>query len=143
MDLVDPTRKMGKSSASLAGVIALLDPPRVVERKIARATTDALGEVRYAPAEQPGVSNLLAMLGALTATDPTRVAESYDSYAALKGDVTAALIALLEPLQRRYAQVRSTGELDAVLGDGAVRAREIAGPTVDRARRAMGLAPAA
>ena len=41
MRLDDPTRKMGKSDTSAAGVIALLDPPDVVRRKVARAVTDS------------------------------------------------------------------------------------------------------
>jgi tryptophanyl-tRNA synthetase len=143
MDLVDPTRKMGKSSSSLAGVIALLDPPQVVERKIARATTDTIGEVRYAPADQPGVSNLLAILGGLTSAHPAELADAYESYASLKRDVTDAVVEVLGPIQREYAQVRKGGGLDVILRDGADRARQIAGPVVDRARRAMGLAPAA
>lgn len=39
--LRNPTQKMSKSSPSAAGRIGLLDPPEVVERKIARAVTDS------------------------------------------------------------------------------------------------------
>lgn len=140
MDLADPQQKMGKTGTSLVGVVSLLDPPDVVERKVARATTDALGEVRYDPDARPGVSNLLTILGALTGEAPATVAASYSSYAHLKSDVAAAIIALLQPIQRAYGLVAATPEeLTAVLHDGAERAAAVAGPTVDRARAAIGL----
>jgi tryptophanyl-tRNA synthetase len=74
---------------------------------------------------------------------PTELAESYNSCASLKRDLAAAVIDFVEPVQRRYAEIRSDGGLDVVLREGAERAREITAPTVDRARRAIGLAPAA
>ncbi len=40
MDLTDPAAKMGKSNASQAGTIQLLDPPDTVARKVRRAVTD-------------------------------------------------------------------------------------------------------
>lgn len=140
MDLVEPAQKMGKTGASNAGLISLLDPPLVVERKISRATTDSDGEIRYAPGDKPGLSNLLAVLGELTGTHLARVAEKYASYAELKRDAAAAVISLLEPVQRTYVEVRADG-LDVVLRDGAERARAIAEPTLDRASRAIGLVP--
>lgn len=140
MDLVDPSQKMGKTGTSLAGVISLLDPPELVERKVARATTDTRGEVRYDPDAQPGMSNLLGMLGALTAQDPATLASSYSSYAQLKSDVSAAILELLQPVQRTYERLAAApDELTAILRDGAERAAAAAGPTVDRARRAIGL----
>src|SRR5207253_9229844 len=64
MDLQDPTSKMGKSSASGAGTVYLLDPPAEIAKKVRRPVTDTEAEVRFDVAAKPGVSNLLSILGA-------------------------------------------------------------------------------
>ncbi|MCW2943667.1 MAG: Tryptophan--tRNA ligase [Actinoallomurus sp.] len=137
MDLADPTSKMSKSVDS-PGTILLLDPVDAVRRKIMRAVTDSGSSVSYDPEGKPGVSNLLAILSACT---DVPVAElSYDSYGTLKKDTADAVIALLEPLQRRYASLAADpASLQAVLRAGAERARALADPTLAAAKRAMGL----
>ncbi len=140
MDLADPTAKMSKSVDS-PGTISLLDPVDVVRRKIMRAVTDSGSAVVYDPAAKPGVSNLLAILSACT--DVPVDALSYRSYGALKKDTADAVIALLEPLQRRYAEViADRGALAALLADGAEQARALAEPTLVAAKRAIGLTAA-
>jgi tryptophanyl-tRNA synthetase len=101
MDLADPAAKMGKSSGSGAGRIALLDPPDVVRRTIARAVTDTVGRVRHDPRVQPGVSNLLTILQECTG-EP---AGEFASYGALKAAVTEAVEAVLAPLRARYREL--------------------------------------
>lgn len=50
LDLQDPRRKMSKSDPDdAAGVIRLLDPPSVIDKKIRRAVTDSDNTVRYDP----------------------------------------------------------------------------------------------
>src|SRR5690606_21149924 len=60
MALQDPTRKMSKSDPAETNVIALLDPPHAIRRKIQRAVTDSGSEIVAGP-DKPGVSNLLNM----------------------------------------------------------------------------------
>ncbi|MBC6463303.1 tryptophan--tRNA ligase [Actinomadura sp. HBU206391] len=142
MDLQDPTRKMSKEGPDDAlGAIRLLDPPDVVRRKVLRAVTDSGAHVRYDVQTQPGVANLLDILGGCTGeNDLHALAERYSSYGSLKRDVADAVIALLTPLQKRYADLAANaGEVDAVLRRGAEQAIEIAAPTLTDAKRAMGL----
>jgi len=143
MDLADPTAKMAKSGTSPAGVLHLLDPPDVVRHKIGRAVTDNHDRVRYDPARQPGVANLLAILAATTGpagSAPADLAARFDSYRQLKAAVIEAVIARLVPLHRRYAELAADPEaVTRVLRAGAARARERAAGTVARARRAVGL----
>ncbi|MGN6246074.1 MAG: tryptophan--tRNA ligase [Motilibacteraceae bacterium] len=140
MDLQDPTAKMGKSSASQAGVIGLLDAPDVVRRKVARAVTDSRSEVRYDPERQPGVANLLEILAACSEGDPAYLAAQLDSYAELKDAVAETVVAVLAPLQERYAGLAADpAVLDDVLAQGRDRARERAAATLRRARAAIGL----
>jgi tryptophanyl-tRNA synthetase len=140
MDLADPTVKMEKSATDPAGVLYLLDPPDVLRRKIKRAVTDGDGDVRHDPATKPGVSNLLEILAACTGTTPADAARDLPTYARLKAATTEAVIETLAPLQHRHAALsRDPGQVRQVLAAGAARARERAGRTVARARRAIGL----
>ncbi|CAI9400157.1 tryptophan--tRNA ligase [Nocardioides sp. T2.26MG-1] len=136
MRLDEPTRKMGKSGDG-PGVVRLLDPPDVVRRKVARAVTDSdtgPDAVRRDPAK-PGVTNLLDILAACGGS-----ADAITTYGALKKAVTDAVVAELEPLQKRYADLSAdptyvTGVYEA----GAERCREVAAPVLAAAQAAMGL----
>ncbi|WP_406114134.1 tryptophan--tRNA ligase [Streptomyces sp. NBC_01014] len=140
MDLQDPTAKMGKSHESGAGIVYLLDEPDAVRKKVMRAVTDSGREVAYDRESRPGVANLLDVLGACTGRAPGALAETYESYGALKKDTADAVVELLRPLQERHAElVADPGYLETVLRRGAERAREMARPTVDAAYRAIGL----
>ena len=67
-DLQNPTAKMSKSASGVGGIIEMLDDPAVSAKKVRSAVTDSGSEVRYDPEEKPGVSNLLTIYSALTAT---------------------------------------------------------------------------
>jgi tryptophanyl-tRNA synthetase len=138
MDLSDPTTKMGKTNASGAGVIGLLDPPEVVRRKVMRAVTDAGTEVRHDPAGQPGVSNLLEILAAVQRAAPDALV--FDSYGGLKAAVADAVVEMLRPVRERYtALAAEPGYVRDVLTVGAQRARSRCEATVRRAKEAIGL----
>ncbi|MGI5356672.1 tryptophan--tRNA ligase [Streptomyces sp. CA-252508] len=142
MDLQDPTGKMGKSHENGAGIVYLLDEPDVVRRKVMRAVTDSGREVAYDREGRPGVANLLDVLAACGGGEPAELAGAYTSYGALKKDVAEAVVEVLRPLRERHASlVAEPGYVDAVLREGAERARAVARPVVDRAYRAVGLLP--
>ncbi len=140
MDLQDPSGKMGKSNDSPLGTVYLLDDPAEVVRKVKRAVTDTEADVRFDPEAKPGVSNLLAILGAATGRAPEEAAKGYTQYGPLKADTAEAVVELLRPVQDRYRDLEAdrTGT-DAILGQGADKARAIASATLQRAYRAMGL----
>lgn len=143
MDLQDPTSKMSKSTATDAGCIMMLDAPSVIMKKFKRAVTDSGSEVRYEIAEKPGVSSLLDILAATTGRTPQEVAEGYTQYGPLKNDAGEAVVALLEPIQQRYADlIADRGELARLLNIGGERARTVASATLARAYGAIGLLPA-
>ena len=136
MDLADPSRKMSKSAASPAGRIGLFDPPEVIRRTISRAVTDNVGVVRDDPENQPGVSNLLAILTACTGGP----APEFGSYGELKRAVGDAVEALLAPIRARHARLMADPDhLRSILAEGRTRVRPIAADTVRRARAAIGL----
>lgn len=140
MNLAEPTAKMAKSAAGAdaAGVVRLLDPPDVVRRKIARAVTDSdVGPdaVRRDRTDKPGVTNLLEILAACGGA-----ADGVTTYGALKRAVADAVIAELEPVQKRYAElVADPAHVSAVFDRGAARARAVTEPVLAAASAAMGL----
>ncbi|MEY2421293.1 MAG: tryptophanyl-tRNA synthetase [Acidimicrobiaceae bacterium] len=135
MDLQEPTRKMSKSDDTSAGTILVLEDLASVTKKIKRAVTDT----NYDP-KQPGAANLLSILAACTASDPDVLAANYSQYGPLKGDVTDAVTAVLEPIQQRYRELSADPATVAkILERGAEKAQSVAAVTLDRARRNVGL----
>ncbi|MBF6356269.1 tryptophan--tRNA ligase [Nocardia higoensis] len=143
-DLQDPTSKMSKSAASDAGLINLLDDPKISAKKIRSAVTDTEREIRYDPDLKPGVSNLLVILGALTSTPIVTLERDYagKGYGDLKSDVADALVEFVTPLRDQVDEYLSDqGELDRILAAGAERAREIAGNTLAQVYDRVGFLP--
>ena len=140
-DLLTPTAKMSKSDPDNApGVLRMLDSPEVLRRKVMRAVTDSDGEVRHDDVAKPGVTNLLEILAACTGTQPADGASRHTSYGDLKKDTADAVVALLEPVQLRYAELQSDPQgVDKLLEAGRDRAAAFAAPRLDRAMRAVGL----
>ena len=144
MDLQHPERKMSKSVASPLGTVDVLDPPEEVERKVRKAVTDTDGEMRYDPDAKPGLATLLDLMAVATGRRPQEVAQDYERYGDLKRDLPAALVEMLAPIQKRYAEVAGDrGAVEAVLAAGAAHAREVASATYARAAAAVGLLPEA
>jgi tryptophanyl-tRNA synthetase len=138
MDLADPTAKMGKTGSDGAGVVRLLDPPDVVRRTVARAVTDSetgATAIRADHEAKPGVTNLLEVLVACGGS-----AEGLTTYGALKKVVTDAVVAELEPIQRRYAELAADpAHVTEVFAAGAARCREVTAPVLAAAEAAIGL----
>jgi tryptophanyl-tRNA synthetase len=139
-DLRDPRAKMGKTGSDGAGVVFLLDEPDTIAATVRRAVTDAEPSLTYDPAGRPGVANLAALLGALTGRDPAAALDGLRGSGALKHAVTDALVATLDPVRRRYAELAAEpGEVDRVLRAGRDAVAPVATATTARAREAMGL----
>ena len=145
MDLQDPTRKMSTTGGSEAGTVYVLDEPAAIEKKVKSAVTDSGAEIVRAP-EKPGVSNLIEILAVARARTPEQVeADLADArgYGDLKAAVAAAVIDYLAPVRERYAELRADeSALEAILADGATRARAIASNTLADVRERMGVGPA-
>jgi tryptophanyl-tRNA synthetase len=142
MDLQDPTRKMSTTGGSEQGTVYVLDEPRAIEKKIRGAVTDSATEIRRAP-DKPGVSNLIEILAVARGSTPEAVeAEMADArgYGDLKAAVAEAAVSYLTPVRERYTDLRADEDaLEAVLADGAARAREIASSTLADVRELMGI----
>ena len=140
MDLQHPTKKMSKSEDSPQGTILVLEDLDAIAKKIKRAVTDTETDVRFDPVEKPGVSNLLSILSACTDKAPETLAESYTRYGDLKTAVAEAVVDTLRPIQERFAELAADpAGTAAILASGAEKARSIAGPVLERARKNIGL----
>ena len=143
MSLQEPEKKMSKSDENTNAFIALLDPPDVIARKLKRAVTDSDGEIRFAE-EKPGVSNLLTIYSAITGKAMLECEKEFagQGYGVLKQGVTDAVIAELEPLQKRYHEVRGDKAfLEKIMTENAEKAAYAARKTLSKVQRRIGLAP--
>ena len=141
MSLQEPTKKMSKSDDNQTATVYLLDTPKDIEKKIKRAQTDSDNAVRYDREAKPGISNLMDIFAALTDKSHEEIERAYagQGYGTFKKHVAEATISVLEPIQKRYAELIDTPELDVILTKGAEKAREKASKTYEAVTKAMGL----
>jgi tryptophanyl-tRNA synthetase len=138
MGLDDPTQKMSKSAPGSGHAIALLDEPKVIQKKIARATTDSNPAVDPENTG-PGIANLLTIA---QACDPLITSERVAGmrYGDFKKLVAEAVITRLEPIQRRYREITADGSyVDDILERSRNRVMPITEDTMRKAKRAMGV----
>ena len=143
MSLQEPTSKMSKSDPEDT-YIAILDEPDVIRRKLRRAVTDSLGQIRYDPDNQPGVANLLTIYSALKGVDVQQAEKDFAGlgYGELKNGVADVIIDTLSPLQAEFKRIMADkAYLEKVLSTSAERASRIAQRTLDKVYRKVGLAP--
>ncbi|MET3962903.1 tryptophanyl-tRNA synthetase [Marmoricola sp. OAE513] len=133
VDLQDPTRKMSKSASSPAGIVDLLDDPKVTAKKIRSAVTDSDTVVAFDEEKKPGVSNLLTIYSTLTDRTVEDLVAAYDGkgYGDFKGDLADVVVEFVTPFRDRTHELLADGdELDAVLRRGAEKARAVASRTL-------------
>jgi tryptophanyl-tRNA synthetase len=146
MDLQTPTSKMSTSAASPEGTVYVLDEPKAVEKKFKRAVTDSDDPpVIRRGKDKPGVSNLIDILAVASDRTPAEVEAAFADargYGDLKVATAEAVNAMLAPVRERYAEIRpDEAALEAILAEGAEKARAIASETLVDVRRLMGVGP--
>lgn len=140
-DLADPGKKMSKSSESTKGTIFLTDDPQAAHKKIMSAATDNYGEIKYDPAERPGISNLIDILALLRKVPVKILAEQYagqNSYSSFKSDVADEAAEFLVKFQEKLAAEDNSKILDK-LTVSEEKVSRIANSTLLRAQKAVGL----
>lgn len=140
-DLLNPAKKMSKSTAAENSKIMLDDAPERAAKKIMSATTDSLGKVKYDMWSQPGISNLLTILALMTDTPLEEVIKKWEGetrYGELKKAVAEAVRAGLMEFQERMSKV-SDDDIYELLGSGEKYANHIAGAKLLEAQKAIGL----
>ena len=140
-DLVNPEKKMSKSTASDNAKIMLSDLPAQAMKKIMSATTDSLGKITFDMFNQPGISNLLQIEAALTGLPLQDVISTWAGethYGDLKQRVAATVAGFLTDFQTRLATIDDEIIL-AELEKGEAYANHIADTKLQQAQKALGL----
>jgi tryptophanyl-tRNA synthetase len=140
MDLQEPTRKMSTTGGTEQGTVRLLDEPDVIRRKFKSAVTDSGREIVRSE-DKPGITNLVEILSAATGEPPEAVEARFagSGYGAFKEAVGEAVVALVAPVQGRYAELRADeAELRRLLAVGAEKARAASAPTLEAMYERMG-----
>lgn len=140
MDLIDPTKKMSKSSENQNGVIRLLDEPEVVRKKIMRATTDSEMSVRYDEENKPGISNLINIYSSLTGKEIKEIEKEFvgSNYGTFKKAVADVVVGEIEKIQEKYNKYINGSEIDEILKNGANKTRMYAKAKYEAVKNKIG-----
>ena len=141
MSLDDPTNKMSKTDPNDQSRINLLDDPKTIKKKIARATTDSLRLVAFDP-ERPGITNLLTIYQLLTGQSEREIEAEFEGkgYGDFKAALTERLVATLAPIQQRYNELMNDiPALEGILKQGADEVRPMAAATLQHVKDVVGV----
>lgn len=140
-DLLDPSKKMSKSSENVNGSVFLSDDKDTVIRKFKRAVTDSEACIRYDSENKRGVSNLLSVYSAFTGKSLEEAEREFagKGYGDFKLAVGEAVAEKLAPIQKKQAELLADKEyLNAVLRSGAERAAKAANRTLAKVYKKIG-----
>jgi tryptophanyl-tRNA synthetase len=132
LDLQDPTSKMSKSSPQ--GCVFIMDEPDVVMKKFKTALTDSGKEIKYDPANKPGVSNLLSIIKSVTNEEMSVIEAQFANkgYGDLKiftGELVVEKI--VKPFREKtLALLNDEKELNSLMNEGAEKAEKVAAATL-------------
>ena len=144
MSLRDGSAKMSKSDPSDMSRINLTDDADTIMAKIRKAKTDP----EPLPSDKGGLegraeaANLVGIYAAMAgeSTDAVLARFGGQGFGAFKPALGELLAERLGPITTRFRELREDGErLDAVLAKGALKARELAAPTLAATYAALGL----
>jgi tryptophanyl-tRNA synthetase len=141
MSLRDGTAKMSKSDPSDNSRINLTDDRDTIARKFRKAKTDSETGVTFDAQKRPEAANLLNIYAALSGQSRQQVCDQFASaqFTDFKTALTDLAVEVLGPIGEEMARLMADpGHVDAVLKDGAERARAIAEPIQTEVERIMG-----
>ena len=142
LNLQNPLEKMNKSdNGDNKGTIFLMDDISVVKKKIMSAKTDSLNCVRFDEEKQPGISNLMSILSKITGETFISIENRFKGRGDgdFKREVAEVVCKLLKEIQARFKYFNNEKILDDILMSGASKASVVAGKTLARATKALGL----
>lgn len=140
MSLQDPTRKMSKSDPNPKGSVYLTDSPEVIMKKFKSAVTDSEMSVRFAEGKD-GINNLMTIYSAVTGESLAQIESDFagKGYGDFKKAVGEAVVAELEPIQKRYNELLNDKQyLEECRKNGAEKASRIASRTLGKVMKKVG-----
>lgn len=144
MSLRDGSAKMSKSDPSDMSRINLTDDADAIMQKVKKAKTDPepLPGTVEGLTGRPEANNLVGIYAAMAGITPGEVLAQFEGkgFGQFKPALGELLVETLSPMAARYRQLREDGEaLDAILAKGALKARDLAAPTLAKTYQALGL----
>jgi len=140
-DLLDPTKKMSKSTKAENSKIMLDDTPEKAAKKIMSATTDSLGKIKFDMFNQPGISNLLQIEALVNDRPLDEVIEEWSgktSYGDLKKQVAESVKTMLTNFQTKLSAI-SDEQVYELLNEGESYANKVANAKLYEVQKAFGL----
>ena len=140
-DLLNPEKKMSKSTVAEGSKIMLDDDPAKAAKKIMSATTDSLGKIKFDMFNQPGISNLLQIEALVTDTPLQDVISRWSGetrYGELKTKVASSVSEMLTIFQDRLNSIPD-GYIYDLLSEGEKYANDVANKKLLEVQRAFHL----
>lgn len=140
MSLQNPEKKMSKSDENENGYILILDKPDTIRKKIKRAVTDSIGEVKYND-EQLGIKNLMNIYSVFSGDSIDEIESRYEGagYGKFKEDVAEVIVEGLAPIQEKYDYyMKNKDYLEKVYKGGAEKASYISMKTLRKVYKKVG-----
>ncbi|HEX9701901.1 MAG TPA: tryptophan--tRNA ligase [Rhodospirillales bacterium] len=143
MSLRDGNAKMSKSDPSEMSRINLTDGADAIERKIQKAKTDP-HPLPADPKEfegRPEAANLMGIYAALADQHLAEVCRRFagQQFSVFKKELADLAVAKLAPIQSELLRLKNDpGHVEAVIADGAHRARALAEPILAEVQRIVG-----
>jgi len=138
--LANPEKKMSKSDEDVSGTLYLSDSASALHKKIMSAVTDSGSEV-HAGDDKPGVTNLLHILSAVTGRTVPELEKEFSGqgYGVFKKAVADAVVATLEPVQKKYAELMANKDhLLQIIKTGDEATQKTAYKTLAKVYRKVG-----
>lgn len=140
-DLLNPEKKMSKSTKAENSKIMLDDTPEKAAKKIMSATTDSLGKIKFDMFNQPGVSNLLqieALVNDVPLQDVISTWAGETRYGDLKKKVASSVSGMLAEFQAQLDKI-SNEQICELLEKGEEYANKVANAKLLEVQKAVGL----
>lgn len=141
MSLADPTRKMSKSDENQNATVSILDKPEQIIKKFKRAVTDSDMEVCYKEGKD-GINNLMSIYSVVTGKTMDEITAEFagKGYGDFKTAVGEAVAEELRPVREEFDRLMADkAYLEQCYKEGAEKASRIAGRTMEKVKRKVGL----
>lgn len=141
MSLTSPDSKMSKSDKDPGGCIYLMQKPEEIMRSFKRAVTDSETCVHYAPANKPGVSNLMQIYSVATGRSFAEIEKEFEGkgYGDFKPRVGEAVVELLRPIREEAERlIADKAYIESIYKEGADKAARAAARTLRKVQKKIG-----
>lgn len=141
MSLQDPSSKMSKSDPNTQATVFLFEPIDNIRKKIMSAVTDSDNTIKLS-IDKPGISNLMHILSLVSGRSIEDIQNEFigQGYAPFKAQVADAVIALIEPMQKKYNElINNKDYLLSILKKGSQAAQHRANRMLSKVYRKTGL----